>query len=97
MIEWGLWQAKRQKQVKIHQSRARRSCFGELVQLDGSHHDWFEGRREKCCLLVLIDDATGRLVGLRFEEEDRSKQVEKAIVYEMRRWWSVNEWMGRFA
>lgn len=70
MVEWGLWQAKRQKQAKIHQSRARRSCFGELVQLDGSHHDWFEGRREKCCLLVLIDDATSRLVGLRFEEEE---------------------------
>ena len=70
MIEWGLWQAKRQKQVKIHQSRARRPCFGELVQLDGSHHDWFEGRRGKCCLLVLIDDATSRLVGLRFEEEE---------------------------
>jgi transposase len=68
MIEWGLWQAKRQKQAKLHQSRARRACFGELIQLDGSHHDWFEGRREKCCLLVLIDDATSRLVGLRFEE-----------------------------
>jgi len=67
MISADLWQAKRAKKAKIHQSRERRACFGELIQLDGSHHDWFEGRAEKCCLLVLIDDATSQLVGLRFE------------------------------
>jgi hypothetical protein len=67
MIDWGLWKAKRHKTVKIHQTRQRRACFGELVQIDGSHHDWFEGRAPKCCLLVFIDDATSRLVGLRFE------------------------------
>lgn len=70
MIEWGLWKAKRQKKARVHQSRDRRACFGELIQLDGSHHDWFEGRSDKCCLLVLIDDATGRLVGLRFESQE---------------------------
>jgi transposase len=68
MTEWGLWEAKRHRQAKVHQSRERRACFGELIQGDGSHHDWFEGRAEKCCLLVLVDDATSRLVGLRFEE-----------------------------
>jgi hypothetical protein len=67
MMDWGIWKAKRHKKVKIHQSRTRRSCFGELVQIDGSHHDWFEGRASKCCLLVFIDDATSRLVGLHFE------------------------------
>jgi hypothetical protein len=67
MMSAGLWQAKRAKKAKVHQSRERRSCIGELIQLDGSHHDWFEGRAEKCCLLVLIDDATSQLVGLRFE------------------------------
>lgn len=70
MIEWGLWEAQKIKKIKIHQSRARRSSFGELVQIDGSHHDWFEGRAEKCCLLVFIDDATSRLLGLRFEEQE---------------------------
>lgn len=70
MMGWGLWKAKRQKKVLVHQSRERRSCFGELVQLDGSHHDWFEGRSIKCCLLVLIDDATSQLVGLRFEKQE---------------------------
>jgi hypothetical protein len=67
MIEWELWNPKRHKKVKAHQSRLRRACFGELIQIDGSHHDWFEGRALKCCLLVFIDDATNRLVGLRFE------------------------------
>ena len=70
MIAAGLWKAKRQKKARVHQSRERRACFGELIQLDGSHHDWFEGRADKCCLLVLIDDATSQLVGLRFEEQE---------------------------
>ncbi len=70
MVEWELWKARRHKKVKIHQSRERRACFGELIQIDGSPHDWFEGRAPKCCLLVFIDDATGKLVGLRFEEEE---------------------------
>lgn len=45
-------------------------CLGELVKIDGSHHDWFEGRSAKCCLLVYIDDATGRLMNLRFSETE---------------------------
>lgn len=73
MIEWDLWKAKRHKKVKTHQSRTRRACFGELIQIDGSHHDWFEGRASKCCLLVFIDDATSRLVGLRFEEGETTE------------------------
>jgi len=70
MSEWGLWVCKPKKIIKLHQTRERRSGLGELIQIDGSHHDWFEGRREKCCLLVFIDDATSRIVGLRFEEAE---------------------------
>jgi transposase len=73
MMEWDLWKAKRHKRVKVHQSRIRRACFGELIQIDGSHHDWFEGRAAKCCLLVFIDDATNRLVGLRFEKGETTE------------------------
>ena len=43
MIEADLWKAKKSKQARIHQSRPPREKFGELVQIDGSHHDWFEG------------------------------------------------------
>ncbi len=54
------------RQTRIYQPRLRRDCLGELIQIDGSHHDWFEGRAPKCCLLVYVDDATGRLIHLRF-------------------------------
>lgn len=49
--------------------RERKACFGELVQLDGSHHDWFEGRGPKCVLMVMVDDATNRMHCRFFEEE----------------------------
>ena len=58
MIAENLWKARKAKKVVVHQLRERRACFGELVQIDGSPHDWFEGRAEACVLLVFIDDAT---------------------------------------
>jgi len=66
MIAEALWKPRKGKKVVIHQLRERRACFGELVQIDGSPHDWFEGRAEACVLLVFIDDATGKLVQLLF-------------------------------
>ena len=62
MIEEGLWKPRKARKVVVHQLRQRRACFGELIQIDGSPHDWFEGRAEACVLLVFIDDATGKLV-----------------------------------
>jgi transposase len=66
MITEQLWKARKAKKVGVHQLRERRACFGELVQIDGSPHDWFEGRAPFCVLLVFIDDATGKLLQLRF-------------------------------
>lgn len=66
MIAEQLWKARKAKKVVVHQLRERRACFGELVQIDGSPHDWFEGRAEACVLLVFIDDATGKLLQLQF-------------------------------
>jgi hypothetical protein len=43
--------------------RLRKERFGQMVQMDGSHHAWFEGRGKKCCLMVIVDDATGRMLG----------------------------------
>ncbi len=65
-IELGLWQPKRRKAARVFQLRERRGRFGELIQIDGSPHAWFEGRGARCTLIVFIDDATGRLVQLRF-------------------------------
>jgi transposase len=70
MIDWGLWKAKRQNQAQIHPQRERRDCFGELTQIDGSPHPWFEERGPKCCLLVAIDDATSELCSLHFESTE---------------------------
>jgi len=70
MVEEGVWKPKRAKQPQAHPMRERRACFGELVQLDGSDHDWFEGRGPRCTLLVYIDDATGGLGELWFVPEE---------------------------
>jgi transposase len=66
MITEGLWKPKKAKKLVVHQMRERRACFGELVQVDGSPHPWFEERGEECNLLVFIDDATGKLMELYF-------------------------------
>ena len=70
LIGEGLWKAKRVRRVVIHQLRERRARLGELVQIDGSPHDWFEGRAPKCTLLVFVDDATSRLMYLQFVEAE---------------------------
>jgi transposase len=70
MIEEGLWKAKRARKLEVHQMRERHACFGELEQMDGTDHDWFEGRSERCTLLVMIDDATGQLGALLFVPEE---------------------------
>src|SRR5581483_5150059 len=57
--ERGLWE-RRRRRGKHRKRRERRSCFGSMLQMDGSHHDWFEGRAPKCVLMVIIDDATSR-------------------------------------
>ena len=66
MIKAGIWKAKRGNDSVAHPIRERRASFGEMIQIDGSPHDWFEGRGDSCTLLVFIDDATGRLTNLRF-------------------------------
>lgn len=65
MTKEGLWKP-RKSGTKHRDWRPRRFCVGELVQLDGSDHDWFEGRGPRCVLLVFIDDATSRILYARF-------------------------------
>lgn len=66
MTDTGLWIPRRQRSAKIYQSRNRRQCMGELIQIDGSDHAWFEDHGPACTLLVYIDDATSRLMHLHF-------------------------------
>ena len=71
LLAKGLWTLQRRRQ-KHRQWRERKACFGELVQMDGSHHDWFEGRRAKAVLMVMIDDATNRSYA-QFSEEETTR------------------------
>lgn len=84
---WRLAQGKpmmRRRRQRHRQWRERKPCFGAMVQLDGSHHDWFEGRGDGCVLMVMVDDATNRLWAQFFDEETTRAS------YEM-----FNDWTGR--
>src|SRR6266404_115098 len=70
MIEAGIWADRKQRRKQVHQPRHRRDCVGELVQIDGCEHWWFEDRGPQCTLLVFIDDATSRLMQLQFVESE---------------------------
>jgi transposase len=70
MLRAGLWKARRGAGARTHAMRERRARRGELIQIDGSPHDWFEGRAPRCCLLVFIDDATSELMALRFVDTE---------------------------
>jgi hypothetical protein len=70
MIQAGIWQHKLSKNVTIHQPRYRRACYGELIQIDGSIHHWFEDRGPRCTLLVFIDDSTSIIQKLLFVEAE---------------------------
>ncbi len=65
MAEADLWLSRKQRR-QFHQPRRRREAFGELIQIDGSDHRWFEDRGPPCTLLVFIDDATSTLTQLLF-------------------------------
>lgn len=64
----GDWERAR-KSRKHRQWRPRKPCFGEMVQIDGSHHDWFEGRGPECVLMGYIDDATGKVFARFYDYE----------------------------
>ena len=73
LINNNLRKVKRKKKLKVYQRRKRRSCFGELEQIDGSPHAWFESRGPYCTLLLAVDDATGKITAARFEEEETTR------------------------
>jgi len=70
MIDDGLWIPRARRESRIQQPRHRRPCRGELIQIDGSDHEWFEDRANRCTLLVFVDDATSELMELQFCESE---------------------------
>jgi hypothetical protein len=77
MIRAGIWEG-RKSRTKHRKKRERRSMRGIMIQLDGSPHDWFEGRGPKCTLLVFIDDATSQLLWLEFARSENESDVMRA-------------------
>ena len=78
-IRLGLWRPKARKAKRVFQVRERRARFGELIQIDGSVHDWLEGLAPKMTLIVFIDDATGRLTALRFSPAETTRAYVETL------------------
>jgi transposase len=78
MIEAGLWTPRSAQRSRLHQPRERRACLGELVQIDGCRHRWFEQRGAACALLAFVDDATGRILHLHFAETEATASYFEA-------------------
>ena len=78
MVESGLWLSRKQRR-SFHQPRLRREHYGELIQIDGSEHRWFEDRAAPCTLLVFIDDATSKLMQLRFVPSESTDSYFQAL------------------
>jgi DNA-binding Lrp family transcriptional regulator len=81
----GVWKRKRRRVEEVHVWRARRACWGELVQWDTSEHDWLEGRGPKLYLLAMIDDATSRALA-RFAERDTTAENFRLLASYLERW-----------
>jgi len=89
MLRAGLWKRRKQRLEQVHVWRARRSCFGELVQWDTSDHDWLEGRgEERIYLIAMIDDASSRALA-RFARQDSTAENMRLV-------WAWLEKHGRF-
>lgn len=78
-IRLGLWRPKSRRSKRVFQVRERRARFGELIQIDGSVHDWLEGRGPRMTLIVFIDDATGRLTALRFAPAETTRAYVETL------------------
>ncbi|WP_299831996.1 ISNCY family transposase [uncultured Roseobacter sp.] len=78
MQDDGIWLSRKQRRT-FHQPRLRRECYGELIQIDGSDHRWFEDRGDPCTLLVFIDDATSTLMELRFVRSESTFSYFEAL------------------
>ena len=78
MIGSGLWIPKAARSARLHRPRERRPCMGELVQIDGSRHPWFERRAAACTLLAFVDDATGKILQLHFAETETTTSYFEA-------------------
>jgi transposase len=78
-VRLGLHVPRERRKKRVFQLRERRPRFGELIQIDGSVHDWLEGRGPKMTLIVFIDDATGRLTSMRFAPAETTRAYRQTL------------------
>lgn len=79
MVQAGLWKVAKGKRGKVHPPRLRRPRLGELIQIDGSPHDWLEGRGPRCTLIAFIDDATSRVMAAGFVPVESTQAYLSAL------------------
>jgi len=79
MVQAGLWKVAHGKRGKVHPPRLRRLRMGELIQIDGSPHDWLEGRGPRCTLIAFIDDATSRVMAAGFVPVESTQAYLSAL------------------
>jgi len=79
MIEKNLWKVNKRKNLPLYRRRERRPCEGDLIQIDGSYEKWFEDRNNKCCLINMVDDATGKIQELYFTEHESTESYFEAF------------------
>jgi len=86
MTERHLWIPRNSINKKNHPLRNRRPCFGELIQIDGSHHFWFEDRADSCVLMVFIDDATSTITSLYFPKTESLNSYYEALKIHLKKY-----------
>lgn len=79
MIKENLWEVNKRKNLPLYQRRERRPCEGDLIQIDGSYEKWFEDRANKCCLINMVDDATGKIQELYFVDHESTENYFMAF------------------
>ena len=79
-IEIGLRKPKKRKERRYHPRRPRRACIGELIQIDGSIHNWLEGRGPRMVLIAFVDDATSRVMHARFVKAESTEAYTRMLV-----------------
>jgi len=82
----GILSSKKHRRVKRHLSRSRKAQTGVLVQMDGSPHDWLEGRGPSMCLVAIIDDASSKVLGATFRQEEDTEGYFIVLEQMMRRY-----------
>ncbi len=77
MLESSLWISKKKKKSKAYPRRQRRGRFEDLIQGDASRHAWFESRGPACTMVILIDDATGKITASKFVPANSARSVDQ--------------------